>query len=155
VVPGLKAVSVPTHARMHCYLSIRKEHDNDVTRAAFAALNTEPENLRMIVVVDDDIDVNDHRELAWAVGTRFDTERDLQIVPGWNGPGGLLPTTWEYDTAGGRTARRSSATIIDATKPAPPVVFPARARVPEEVVAAVDLAVAAPFTPGGVAPWAN
>jgi 2,5-furandicarboxylate decarboxylase 1 len=155
VVPGLKAVSVPTHARMHCYLSIRKEHDNDVTRAAFAALNTEPENLRMIVVVDDDIDVNDHRELAWAVGTRFDAERDLQIVPGWNGPGGLLPTTWEYDTEGGRTARRSSATIIDATKPAPPVVFPARARVPEEVVAAVDLAVAAPFTPGGVAPWAN
>lgn len=153
VVPGLKAVNVPTYARMHCYLSIRKEHDNDVTRAAFAALNTEPENLRMIVVVDDDIDVNDHREVAWAIGTRFDAERDLQIVPRWNGPGGLLPTTWEYDTEGGRTARRSAATIVDATKPAPPVVFPTRARVPDDVVAAIDLAAATPLAAGEEGPW--
>lgn len=155
VVPGLRAVAVPTYARMHCHLSIAKEHDNDVMRAAFAALNTEPENLRMVVVVDDDIDVNDHREMAWAVGTRFDAEKDLLVVPGWNGPGGLLPTTWEYDTEGGRTARRSSATIIDATKPAKPIVFPARAQVPPEVVSAVDLATAPPLTPGEASPWAG
>ena len=153
VVPGLRAVSVPTHARMHCYLSIAKEHDNDATRAAFAALNTEPENLRMVVVVDDDIDVNDHRELAWAVGTRFDASRDLQIVPGWNGPGGLLPTTWEYDAQGTRTARRSAAVIIDATKPAPPIVFPTRAKVPDDAVARADLDAVLPVQPGEELPW--
>ncbi|WP_326834782.1 UbiD family decarboxylase [Amycolatopsis rhabdoformis] len=138
-VPGLRAVNIPLHARMHCYLSIRKTSDTDPTRAAFAALNTEPENLRAIVIVDDDIDVYDEREVAWAIGTRFDATNDLQIIPRWNGPGGLLPTNWAYDEAGGRTPQRSSAVIVDATKPAPPVVFPARARVPEDALAAVDV----------------
>jgi 2,5-furandicarboxylate decarboxylase 1 len=32
----------------------------------------------------------------------------------------------------------SSAVIVDATKPAPPVVFPPRAKVPDDAVAAVD-----------------
>lgn len=139
-VPGLRAVNIPLHARMHCYLSIRKEFDSDPTRAAFAAFNTEPENLRAVIVVDDDIDVYDEREVFWAVGTRFDAVDDLQIIPKWNGPGGLLPTNWSYDADGGRVPRRSSAMIIDATKPAPPVVFPQRARVPLDAVAAVDLA---------------
>ncbi|MFI5609980.1 UbiD family decarboxylase [Amycolatopsis sp. NPDC051903] len=138
-VPGLRAVNIPLHARMHCYLSIRKDSDTDPTRAAFAALNTEPENLRAIVIVDDDIDVYDEREVAWAIGTRFDASQDLQIIPRWNGPGGLLPTNWSYDSEGGRTPQRSSAVIVDATKPAPPIVFPARARVPEAALAAVDV----------------
>ncbi|MGW4488053.1 UbiD family decarboxylase [Amycolatopsis sp. NPDC004368] len=138
-VPGLQAVNIPLHARMHCYLSIRKTSDTDPTRAAFAALNTEPENLRAIVIVDDDIDVYDEREVAWAIGTRFDASQDLQIIPRWNGPGGLLPTNWSYDESGGRTPQRSSAVIVDATKPAPPVVFPARARVPEDAMDAVDV----------------
>lgn len=137
-VPGLKAVNIPLHTRMHCYLSIRKEFDSDPTRAAFAALNTEPENLRAVIVVDDDIDVYDEREVSWAVGTRFDAAQDLQVIPRWNGPGGLLPTNWSYDAEGGRTPRMSSAVIVDATKPAPPIVFPARARVPEEAMRAVD-----------------
>jgi 2,5-furandicarboxylate decarboxylase 1 len=137
-VPGLRAVNIPLHARMHCYLSIRKELDSDPTRAAFAAFNTEPENLRAVIVVDDDIDVYDEREVAWAVGTRFDAAEDLQIIPKWNGPGGLLPTNWAYDADGGRTPRRSSAVIVDATKPAPPIAFPPRARVPESAVRAVD-----------------
>lgn len=153
VVPGLRAVNIPLHARMHCYLSIHKEHDSDPMRAAFAALNTEPENLRMIVVVDDDIDPYDHQEMEWAVGTRFDAERDLQVVPRWNGPGGLLPSTWEYDSVGGRTARRSSAVIIDATKPAPPVVYPPRARVPAEAQARADLDSVVEVQQGGRRPW--
>ncbi|TNC24195.1 UbiD family decarboxylase [Amycolatopsis alkalitolerans] len=139
-VPGLKAVNIPLHTRMHCYLSIRKQFDSDPTRAAFAAFNTEPENLRAVIVVDDDIDVYDEREVSWAIGTRFDAARDLQIIPQWNGPGGLLPTNWRYDAEGGRTPRMSSAVIVDATKPAPPVVFPPRARVPGEAVRAVDTA---------------
>lgn len=152
-VPGLRAVNIPLHARMHCYLAIRKEQDNDPVRAAFAALNTEPENLRMIVVVDDDIDVHDEQELFWAIGTRFDADRDLQVIPRWNGPGGLLPTNWEYDTDGDRTPRMSSAIIIDATKPAPPVRFPTRARVPEDAVRNVDLGQATTVKSAKDLPW--
>lgn len=152
-VPGLRAVNVPLHTRMHCYLSIRKEFDSDPTRAAFAALGTEPENLRAVIVVDDDIDVYDEREVSWAIGTRFDAAKDLQVIPAWNGPGGLLPTNWAYDTEGGRTPRMSSAVIVDATKPAPPVVFPVRARVPEDALRAVDTGAVADVTSVEDLPW--
>jgi 2,5-furandicarboxylate decarboxylase 1 len=121
-------------------------------RAATTALNTEPENLRMVVVVDDDIDIYNEEEVAWAIGTRMDATNDLLVIPTWNGPGGLLPTNWGYDSEGYRTPRRSSAVILDATKPAPPVKFPVRAQVPPEVVAAVDLADAVPVTSEGL-PW--
>jgi 2,5-furandicarboxylate decarboxylase 1 len=137
-IPGLQAVNIPLHARMHCYVSLRKERDSDPTRAAFSAFNTEPENLRAVIVVDDDIDVYDDREVAWAVGTRFDAAQDLQIIPHFSGPGGLLPTNFSYDTEGGRTERSSSAIIVDATKPTPPIVFPPRAQVPETALSAVD-----------------
>ncbi len=153
VIPGLKAVNVPVYARMHCYLSIRKEQDNDPIRAATTALNTEPENLRMVIVVDDDIDIYNEEEMAWAIGTRMDAAQDLLVIPTWNGPGGLLPTNWAYDKDGGRTARRSSAVIMDATKPAPPVKFPVRAQVPAEIVDAVDLDTAVSVTEPGGLPW--
>jgi 2,5-furandicarboxylate decarboxylase 1 len=152
-VPGLRAVNIPLHTRMHCYLSIRKELDSDPTRAAFAAFNTEPENLRAVIIVDDDIDVYDEREVSWAIGTRFDAAQDLQVIPTWNGPGGLLPTNWSYDAEGGRTARRSSAVIVDATKPAPPVVFPPRAQVPEAAMANVDIGAVSDVTSVAELPW--
>jgi 2,5-furandicarboxylate decarboxylase 1 len=139
VVPSLKTVHVPFYSRMNCYLSLHKERDADVKKAAFAALNTEPENLRHIVVVDDDIDVFNGEEVAWAIGTRFDAERDLLVIPKWNGPGGLLPTNWDYHPDGKNTPRMSSAVIVDATKPAPPVVFPERAVVPKGDVEQADL----------------
>src|SRR5690606_2486676 len=88
VVPSLKSVHVPYYSRMHCYISLNKDRDSDVKKAAFAALNTEQENLRAIVVVDEDINVFDGQEVAWAIGTRFDATRDLLIIPEWNGPGG-------------------------------------------------------------------
>ena len=151
VVEQLVAVEIPLHSRMHCYISIKKRNDGEPTRAAFAALNTEPENLRMIVIVDEDIDVYDEHAVLWAIGTRFDAEHDLQIIPRWNGPGGLLPTNWTYDEKGGREAVMSSAVIIDATKPSPPIKYPVRAHVPDEAVQAIrtDLArdMTAGFTP--------
>jgi len=139
VVPSLKTVNVPFYSRMNCYISLHKERDADVKKAAFAALNTEQENLRHIVVVDEDINVFNGEEVAWAIGTRFDAERDLLIIPKWNGPGGLLPTNWEYNAEGKNTPRMSSAVIVDATKPAPPVVFPKRAVVPKAQVELADL----------------
>jgi 2,5-furandicarboxylate decarboxylase 1 len=139
VVPGVQAVNVPAYCRMHCYISIRKYRDAEVKKAAFAALNTEPENLKMIVVVDDDINVFDEGEVTWAVGTRFDAARDLLVIPQWSGPGGLLPTGWDYHKDGSRTPRMISAMVLDATKPPPPVPYPERAVVPKEHVDAVDL----------------
>jgi 2,5-furandicarboxylate decarboxylase 1 len=142
IVPGLKAVNVPAHSRMHCYISIKKDRDAEVKKAAFAALNTEPENLKMIVVVDDDINVFNDGEVMWAIGTRFDAARDLLVIPRWSGPGGLLPVGWDYHPDGSRTARMITATVIDATKPVAPAKYPPRAIVPtSEVDAAKDVVV--------------
>jgi 2,5-furandicarboxylate decarboxylase 1 len=138
VVPTVKAVNVPSHSRMHCYVSIKRANNVDAKRAAFAALNTEPENLRAVIVVDDDINVYDDGDVLWAVGTRFDATRDLTIVQGWSGPGALLPTNWEYHADGTKTARTSSAIIIDATKPVPPIPYPPRTKVPDDAVNRVD-----------------
>jgi 2,5-furandicarboxylate decarboxylase 1 len=139
VVPTLKAVNVPAHSRMHCYISLRRRKNVDVKRAAFAALNTEPENLRAVVVVDDDIDVYNDADVLWAIGTRFDAARDLTIVHNWSGPGGYLPSNWDYHADGKRTPRTSSAIIIDATKPVPPIPYPPRTKVPEDEVDRIDL----------------
>ncbi len=139
VVPTVQTVNIPAHSRMHCYVSIKRAKNVDAKRAAFAALNTEPENLRAVIVVDDDINVYDDGDVLWAIGTRFDATRDLTVVQGWSGPGALLPTNWEYFADGSRQPRTSSAIIIDATKPAPPIPYPPRTKVPDEEVARVDL----------------
>lgn len=46
----------------------------------------------------------------------------------------------------------SSAVIVDATKPAPPIKYPSRAYVPEQIVAAVDPDSALPLTTGYTIP---
>ena len=153
VVPTVRAVNVPAHSRMHCYVSIKRTRNVDPKRAAFAALNTEPENLRAVIVVDDDINVFDDGDVLWAVGTRFDATRDLTIVQNWSGPGALLPSNWEYHADGSRTPRSSSAIIIDATKPAPPIPYPPRVQVPADAVDAVDLTTLGELSPSS--PYLN
>ena len=37
---------------------------------------------KVIVVVDDDVDVHDEREVAWIVGTHMDPQRDIQFTHG-------------------------------------------------------------------------
>lgn len=37
---------------------------------------------KIVVVVDNDIDVHDRKQVIWAIGTRVDPERDVVIVPG-------------------------------------------------------------------------
>jgi 2,5-furandicarboxylate decarboxylase 1 len=62
--------------------------------------------LKMAVVVDDDIDVHDEREVLWAIATRFQADRDLIVMGGL--PGSLL----DPSSSGGITARMA----IDATR---------------------------------------
>jgi 2,5-furandicarboxylate decarboxylase 1 len=139
VVPGLKAVNVPAHARTNCYISYEKRNEAEAKKAAFAALLTESENLKLIILVDDDIDVFNESEVMWAVGTRFRADKGLHVIPDWSGPGGLNPSGWDYFADGHKEPVMMPAMIIDATKPAPPGWWPPRAQVPEDMVDAVDL----------------
>ena len=104
-----------------------------------AALNVEPFNLKMIVVVDADIDVFNDAEVLWAIGTCCHFERGLTLLPSMAGPGGLNPVGYEFHPDGTKTPVMISALIVDATKPAPPTPYPPRAKVPQEVLDRIDL----------------
>ena len=132
---------------MHCYISFKKTSDAEAKKAAFAALLTEPENFKTVVLVDDDIDVFKEPEVMWAIGTRCRAEKDILLIPDWSNPGGLNPSAYEYFPDGTKEARRMTAMVIDATKPALPAQYPPRALVPEDAVSKVDLdQIIKPFT---------
>jgi UbiD family decarboxylase len=75
-------------------------------------------NLKLCVVVDDDIDVFNEREVMWAVSTRTHWDKDIEIVRkvqsfrGWLG---------------------DAVAMIDATKPLKGE-FPKRNEVPEDAM---------------------
>ena len=93
VVAELAAVRVPLDVRMHCYVALRKSDDAEPVRAGMAAFEAERDHLRLVVVVDDDVDVWDDGDVWWAIGTRFDAVTDLTVLPDHHPPGGVLPTT--------------------------------------------------------------
>jgi 4-hydroxy-3-polyprenylbenzoate decarboxylase len=65
---------------------------------------------RVVVVVDEDIDVTDLNDVMWAILTRADPERSLDIIHrAWSGP---LDPAIHPDQKG-----FNSRLLIDATKP--------------------------------------
>lgn len=123
-IPGVKAIHL-SHSgcgRVICYISIKKEFDNEPRKAAMQAFVEMP-NLKLAVIVDDDIDVFNEREVMWAVGTRTHWDKDLEIirkvqsVRGWLG---------------------DSVALIDATRP-PIGDFPKRNEVPQDAMERVDV----------------
>jgi 2,5-furandicarboxylate decarboxylase 1 len=104
-----------------------------------AAFLTESENLKLVVLVDDDIDVFNEQDVMWAVGSRFRADKGLTVINDWSGPGGLNPSGWDYFPDGHKEPRMMPVMIMDATKPCAPNWFPPRAQVPEDMIDAVDL----------------
>jgi 2,5-furandicarboxylate decarboxylase 1 len=137
VVPSVKAVNMPMSggARAHCYISMKKNTDGEPKLAAFAALMTE-NNIKLVILVDDDIDVFNEPEVLWAVATRFEADRDLIVMPYCLG-GQIFPTA--YDWTRNNPGKMNTKVIMDATKPAPPTPFPERAQVPKEWLDRIDL----------------
>lgn len=108
IVPTVRAVCLPQSGtgRFHCYVSIAKRVEGEARLAGMAAL-TASELIKHVVVVDDDIDVFDDREVLWAIATRVQADRDLQVLSGVKGSR-LDPSAPNPDYA--------SKLIIDATR---------------------------------------
>jgi 2,5-furandicarboxylate decarboxylase 1 len=64
-------------------------------------------DLKQVVVVDMDVDIDDPNEIEWAIATRFQADRDLVIVSGAQG------SKLDPSSADGISAKMG----IDATKP--------------------------------------
>ncbi|HIP75407.1 MAG TPA: UbiD family decarboxylase [Thermococcus paralvinellae] len=108
VVPKVHGVRLTEGGCMwlHAVVSITKQHEGDGKNAILAAFSGHP-SLKHVVVVDEDVNIYDDREVEWAIATRFQADRDLVIIP--NARGSSLDPSAEK----GLTAKWG----IDATKP--------------------------------------
>jgi len=120
VVADLRAVHFPPSGSCshHAYVSIKKGVQGEGKRAALAALAA-VQFLKLVVVVDDDIDIYNDEEVLWAISTRVRGDLDIDIIPGVTGnrmdPAG--PYDELYQRRIGGEGFMTSKVIIDATKP--------------------------------------
>ena len=123
--------------RYHLYVQIRKTHEGSAKNIMLNALSLH-HDVKLVVVVDEDIDIYNPTEVEWAVSTRFQADEDLVTVSN------TRASRMDPSTRNGIGARMG----LDATKPldAPPGRY-TRIRVPgkDEVDVA---AVTADIAPG-------
>jgi UbiD family decarboxylase len=108
-VSGLRAVYVPLSGcgLFHAYISMKKTAEGQGKQAILTAFGVD-HCLKLVIAVDEDVNVFNESEVFWAISTRFQADKDLVMVPGAMGVI-LDPSASEN----GLTARMG----IDATKP--------------------------------------
>jgi 4-hydroxy-3-polyprenylbenzoate decarboxylase/2,5-furandicarboxylate decarboxylase 1 len=93
ICPGLRDVyAVEGSAGKHIAISMRSDFISHGRDVLMAALTTERIRPKLVVVVDDDVDVRDPAQLQWALAYRFQADRDVVVVPRMVGQG-LDPST--------------------------------------------------------------
>ncbi|MBI2960422.1 MAG: UbiD family decarboxylase [Betaproteobacteria bacterium] len=114
VLPGVKAVHVPiSGVSYHVYVSIKKRVPGEGKIAGIAAIAGHPRTT-MVVVVDEDVDVFNEREVMWAIATRTVADRDVSIISNTTGQR-LNPSA--HDETRLKRGYMVSKMIIDATMP--------------------------------------
>jgi UbiD family decarboxylase len=86
--------------------------------------------MKRVVVVDQDVDVFDDRQMTWAIATRCQPDRDLVVMSHARGSD-LDPSTKED----GYTAKWG----VDATAKPSLAAYTPRHRVPPDVITRLDL----------------
>jgi len=116
VVPTVKAVNCPASGKaiFLLYVSIRKTLGGQGKLAGVAALSTASYPVKTCIVVDDDVDVFDEKNVLWALATRMVPGRDITIIENCAG-NALDPAA--YDETRLKTGSMQDYMIIDATKP--------------------------------------
>lgn len=109
VIPNLKAVHVPTSgcSAFTAFVSLKQTRPGEAKQAIPIVLGVD-HYLKLVVIVDDDIDVFDESDVFWALATRMQADRGLVVISG--SLGAILDPS---ATADGVTAKIG----IDATKP--------------------------------------
>jgi len=88
---------------------MKKTAEGQPMQAILKALSVD-HNLKLVIVVDEDVDVYDESSVLWAIATRVQADKDVLIIPQHQGMGCTLdPSSDELS--------RSSKMGIDATKP--------------------------------------
>ena len=106
--PSVRDVRLPRGGtcRYHLAVKIDKASAGEPKNIIMGAFGGHYD-LKQVVVVDMDVDINDPHEIEWAIATRFQADRDLVIVSGAQG------SKLDPSSADGISAKMG----IDATKP--------------------------------------
>ena len=109
VIPNVTGVHVPLSgtSSFTAYVAIKQSRPGEAKHVIPIVLGVD-HYLKLVVVVDDDIDVFDESDVLWAVATRMQADRDLVVIAGSLGAM-LDPSADER----GITAKLG----IDATRP--------------------------------------
>jgi len=112
----VRAVNISTGgcSWLHCFISIKKQKQDDGMKAIEAAFRGH-KSLKHCVVVDDDIDVFNPEEVEWAIATRF--QADKQITTKKEEGSSIDPSTVGQETMPGTDRRLTCKVGIDATIP--------------------------------------
>ena len=113
---------------LNMIISMQKKTEGEPMRAAMLAFS-QSNFIKHVIVVDDDIDPGNLRQVMWAVATRVQADRDVNILKGMQGQ--VLDPSLEHEI-------RGAGMVIDATRPADRE-YAVRAQPPEEVVKGIDL----------------
>ncbi len=114
-IPDVRGVWFPRQGRFFVAVAIRQRYSGHARQVGHGVLATRDggRDTRMIVVVDDDIDITNINEVLWAVASRWDPKRQSEIVevPASD----LNPTITPEQRAANDMV--SSCIIIDACRP--------------------------------------
>lgn len=91
---------------LHAVVQLKKEKEGEPKNAIIAAFAAHP-SLKQVIVVDEDIDPCDPRDVEYALATRVRWHEDLVLIPGVKG------STLDPSSQDGLTTKVG----IDATKP--------------------------------------
>lgn len=129
VVPAVTGVRLTEggSCRMHAVIALHDPRPGDAVGAIMTACSAIT-TVKLVTVVDDDVDIFDDEQVAWAVATRVQADRDLLVIPRTRG------SSLDPSADGGVTAKAG----IDATVPAGQTERHARMAVTPTDAGAVD-----------------
>ncbi len=114
-IPEIRGVWFPRQGRFVVAVAVRQRYPGHARQAGHGVLATRDggRDTRMVIVVDDDIDITNINEVLWAVASRWDPKQQSEIfeVPASD----LNPTLTPEQRAANKMV--SSCIIIDACRP--------------------------------------
>ena len=91
--PNVLDVHLPVGGtcRYHLVVKMKKRREGEPKNVIMGAFGGHFD-VKQVIVVDEDVDIHDSRQVEWAVATRFQADRDLLVVAGAQGSA-LDPST--------------------------------------------------------------
>ena len=129
LVPSVTAVHLPASGvyTFTAFISIKKRVPGEGMSAGLAAIAATSE-IKIAVIVDDDIDIYNEEQVWWAVSTHFEADTGLAVIP--NAVGSHLNPSAYGEVRTGKGPMNTKM-VIDATRPAT-LPFADRIRPPKE-----------------------